>query len=84
MNECPYCLHPILSEDDFGAIRNHTYNCPGRSSPYRSDIEAYQKGYIHRLRGQKSEKEMPAYELGWDQADRYLIRQKLKKKYRQH
>src|SRR3990167_8624434 len=82
MEECIYCLHPLLSDEDFGSIRNHSRNCPAQRKPSLVDVEAYDRGYMDRLRNQRNENEIPAYELGWQQANEYCSRLQLEKKFK--
>lgn len=82
MKECAHCLHEILSEEDFGSIRNHLECCPVRQSPNPRDVQAFQIGYMDRLGDRWKENETAAYDLGWQHANTYLERKKLEKNFK--
>ncbi len=82
MNVCLSCRHPILFEEDFGSVLNHELHCPSRAHAERSNITAFNQGYMDRLCLRQSPNENPAYILGWQQADTYLLRKQLEKKFK--
>ncbi|MEK7648729.1 MAG: hypothetical protein AAB400_02290 [Patescibacteria group bacterium] len=61
---------------------NHELHCPVRRGADRQHLDGFNAGYMDRLRERHVAQEHPVYELGWQQADRYLARLALEQPFK--